>query len=71
MTPHTATITLSEVGEIELLMTDEAILSSSHTVRIDNEGRIFWVESRLPFTYSTITVCSLDQLAHRDLVRVS
>lgn len=48
VTPYTAKIMLSEVGEVELLMTDEAILSSSHTVRIDNGGRIFWVESRPP-----------------------
>ncbi len=48
VTPYTATITLNEVGEIELFMTDEAILSLPHTVRIDDRGHIFWAESRPP-----------------------
>ena len=46
--PYTATITLNEVGEIELIMTDEAILSLPHTVRIDSRGNIFWAESKPP-----------------------
>ena len=48
VTPYTATITLNEVAEIELFMTDESILSLPHTVRIDGRGNIFWAESNPP-----------------------
>ena len=48
VTPYSATITLNEVREIELFMTDEAILSLPHTVHIDSRGNIFWAESRPP-----------------------
>ena len=46
--PYTAKITLNEVDEIEIFMTDEAILSLPHTVHIDSKGNIFWAESSPP-----------------------
>ncbi len=42
--PYTARIKLDQVAEIELIMTDEAILSLPHTVHIDRGGNIFWAE---------------------------